>query len=173
MSDRGGALQPYLMVIRKTLQAALCISHFDSMVVERHTKPEIEMQSSREVLMNPVIIRRSEHQSVLVETSVNSVRVSIQIKGLNDVEKLLSSHFLRFMTRRAESFEILRRKPATEGYHISFLITNVHLEQLVKDKLIEFIVEFVEKVDQEVNAMSIALNARARLCASTFMAAFE
>ena len=43
---------------------------------------------------------------------------------------------------RAENFSILRRKPI-EGYHISFLITNIHIEQMLKHKLIDFIIEVI------------------------------
>ena len=41
--------------------------------------------------------------------------------------KLLCRKFAGFFTQRAEHFVILRRKPV-EGYDISFLITNTHLE---------------------------------------------
>ncbi|MBA0797497.1 hypothetical protein Gohar_008194, partial [Gossypium harknessii] len=44
---------------------------------------------------------------------------------------------------RAEAFQVLRRKPV-QGYDISFLITNYHCEELQKQKLIDFIVQFME-----------------------------
>merc|ERR1712146_783390 len=116
------------------------------------------MQSSREVLMNPLTITRSEFQKVLIEPSVNSTK----IKQVNEIESLLVSHFTRFMTRRADNFEVLRRKPM-EGYDISFLITNTHIcEKMVKEKLIDFMVEFIRDVDNEISEMRITLNARAR-----------
>jgi len=167
----GGALEPYLMVLRKTLEASMNISNFDSMLVERHNKPEVEMQSSREVLMNPLTITRSEMQRILIEPAINSVRISIKIKQANEIESLLTKHFTRFMTRRAESFSILRRKPMKD-FDISFLITNFHLEDMIRDKLIDFIVEFVRDVDKEISEMRITLNARANLCAQNFLQAF-
>ena len=76
------------------------------------------------------------------------------------------------MTRRADNFEVLRRKPM-EGYDISFLITNTHIcEKMVKEKLIDFMVEFIRDVDNEISEMRITLNARARLCAVNFLQAF-
>ena len=48
---------------------------------------------------------------------------------------------------RAEAFVILRRVPLP-GYDISFLITNFHTEALQKNKLVDFIVEFMEQVDK-------------------------
>jgi|ERR1711879_10341 len=171
MATGGGALEPYLMVLRKSLEASLNLSHFDSMLVERHNKPEIEMGTSREVVMNPLTITRSEMQRILIEPSINSVRISIKIKQANEIECLLTKHFTRFMTRRAENFEILRRKPMKD-YDISFLITNFHLEDMIKDALIDFIVEFVRDVDKEISEMRITLNARAKLCAVNFLQAF-
>ena len=70
--------------------------------------------------------------------------------------------------QRAEQFIIMRRK-AVPGYDISFLITHANLEQMWKDKLVDFIVEFMEDIDKEISAMKIAINARARIIAEEFM----
>ena len=97
-------------------------------MVERHNKPEVEVKASREVLLNPVTISRSDKERVFIESSINSVRVSIAIKQvsnryvawnavfmciqqLDDVDKILCHKFMRFMMLRAEHFFILRRKP--------------------------------------------------------------
>lgn len=53
--------------------------------------------------------------------------MSIRVRQSDDTEKLLCKKFASFFTQRAEHFVILRRKPV-EGYDISFLITNTHLE---------------------------------------------
>lgn len=37
-------LKPYLNAVKATLQASLCIQNFDSRVVERHNKPEVEVR---------------------------------------------------------------------------------------------------------------------------------
>jgi len=168
-----GALDSYLTVVRKSLSAALCIENFDSQLVERHNKPEIEVQSSNEVILNPITINRTEMQKVLIEPSINSVRISIKVKQANEIEELLTKHFIRFMTRRAENFHVLRRKPKNDkDYDISFLITNFHLEVMFKDKLIDFICYFISEVDREISAMRLMLNSRAHLCATNFMNAF-
>ncbi|MGH0187259.1 UNVERIFIED_CONTAM: hypothetical protein FKN15_024261 [Acipenser sinensis] len=73
-------LRPYLNAVRSTLQAALCLENFSSQVVERHNKPEVEVRSSKELLLQPVIISRNEKEKVLIEGSINSVRVSIAVK---------------------------------------------------------------------------------------------
>jgi len=62
------------------------------------------------VLLNPLTIARNENEKVLIEPSINSVRVSIRIKQADEIEHVLVHKFTRFLTQRAESFFILRRK---------------------------------------------------------------
>jgi actin related protein 2/3 complex subunit 4 len=57
------------------------------------------------------VISRNENEKVLIESSVNSIRVSIKIKQADDLERILCHKFSRFMMLRAESFVILRRVP--------------------------------------------------------------
>ena len=101
------ALKPYLDCIKATLNAALCTENFASQIVERHNKPEIEVGNSRELLLNPVTIHRSEHESVMIETAINSVRVSIKVKQLDELDTILASKFSRFLMQRADNFVIL------------------------------------------------------------------
>lgn len=192
-------LKPYLSAVRRTLEAAICLVNFNSQVVERHNKPEIEVRSSKELLLNPVIISRNEKEKVLIEASINSVRISIAIKQADDIEKILAHKFTRFMMMRADNFVILRRKPVKEshgqtinggkndqwkgnhvnnhqyveqGYDISFLITNFHTETMYRYKIIDFIIQFMEEIDKEINEMKLAINARARITAEEFLKKF-
>lgn len=102
-------------------------------------------RSSKELLLQPVVISRNEKEKVLIEGSINSVRVSIAVKqvkscpvleeGLNllivsrldlircfsfpqadEIEKILCHKFMRFMMMRAENFFILRRKPVEASF---------------------------------------------------------
>ena len=73
--------------------------------------PEIEAGTSPELLLNPLIVSRNENERVLLEPSINSVRVSIKIKQADEIENILVHKFTRFLTQRAEAFFILRRKP--------------------------------------------------------------
>lgn len=66
---------------------------------------------SKEVLLNPLTISRNENERVLIEPSVNSIRLSIKIKQADEIERILCHKFTRFMMQRAESFIVLRRKP--------------------------------------------------------------
>lgn len=59
-----------------------------------------------------------------------------------------------------------------QGYDISFLITNFHTEQMLKHKLVDFIIQFMEDVDKELSEMKLNLNARARVCAEEYLKQF-
>ncbi|KAF9579101.1 Actin- protein 2/3 complex subunit 4, partial [Lunasporangiospora selenospora] len=161
-------LRPYLGAVRVTLTAALCLENFSSQVAERHNKPEVEARASKEVVLNPVVISRNDKEKVLIESSVNSIRVSIAIKQADEIERILAHKFTRFLTQRAENFVILRRKPI-EGYDISFLITNSHTEQMYKHKLVDFIIDFMEGVDKEISEMKLSINTRARTVAKAYL----
>ncbi|GAB7352590.1 hypothetical protein MBLNU459_g2971t1 [Dothideomycetes sp. NU459] len=146
----------------------MSLSDFASQTSERHNVPEIEAQSSPEVLLTPLTVSRNENEKVFIEPSINSVRISIRIKQADEIEHILVHKFTRFLTQRAESFFILRRKPV-KGYDISFLITNFHTEEMLKHKLVDFIIQFMEEVDKEISEMKLFLNARARFVAESFL----
>lgn len=122
-------------------------------------------------MLNSVVVSRNENERVLIETSINSLRISLKIKQSDEVEKLLAHKFTRFMTQRAENFVVLRRKPL-EGYDISFLITNFHIETMLKHKIVDFVIQFMETVDREISDMKLSVNARARIVAEEFLLKF-
>ncbi|KAH8084252.1 hypothetical protein HD553DRAFT_312388 [Filobasidium floriforme] len=165
-------LRPYLNAVRSTLTAALTLENFSSQVVERHNYPEVEAGNSQETLLQPLLISRNESERVLIEPSINSIRLSICIKQADEIERILCKKFTRFMTMRAEGFVILRRK-AIPGYDISFLITNFHSETMLKHKLVDFIIQFMEDVDKEISEMKLSLNARARIVAESYLVTFS
>ena len=41
--SQAATLKPYLSAVRSTLTAAMCLENFESQVVERHNKPEVEV----------------------------------------------------------------------------------------------------------------------------------
>jgi len=157
------------------MTAALSLADFASQTSERHNVPEIEAASSPELLLNPLTVSRNENERVFIEPSVNSVRVSIKIKQADEIEHILVHKFTRFLTQRAEAFFILRRKAMpvrppsqsyvtsadlSQGYDISFLITNFHTEEMLKHKLVDFIIQFMEEVDKEISEMKLFVSLR-------------
>ncbi|RLN40991.1 hypothetical protein C2845_PM01G48760 [Panicum miliaceum] len=171
-------LRLYLTCIRNTLEAAMCLQNFPCQEVERHNKPEVELKTSLELLLNPVLICRNEAEKCLIETSINSIRISmkvtichLEVKQADELENILAKKFLRFLSMRAEAFQVLRRKPV-QGYDISFLITNYHCEDMHKHKLIDFIVQFMEDIDKEISELKLSVNTRGRLVATEFLKQF-
>ena len=43
----------------------------------------------------------------------------------------------------------------SQGYDISFLITNFHTDEMLKHKLVDFIIQFMEDVDKEISEMKL------------------
>ena len=126
--------QPYLQCVRSTLTAAMSIQNFACQEVERHNKPEVEVQKNPELLLNPVVITRNENEAVLIEPSINSVRMSVKIKQSDDLEQVLVAKFMRFLMQRADRFFVLRRKPikgkdSSNCCKLCFLDTR-HLEEI-------------------------------------------
>ncbi|KAH0992695.1 hypothetical protein GBA52_004178 [Prunus armeniaca] len=144
---RSNTLRLYLTCIRNTLDAAMCLQNFPCQEVERHNKPEVELKykinTDYLLLLPQVLICRNEAEKCLIETSINSLRISLKVKQADELENILTKKFLRFLSMRAEAFQVLRRKPV-QGYDISFLVTNYHCEEMQKHKLIDFIVQFME-----------------------------
>jgi len=165
-------LRPYLICVRSSLEAALCLSNFASQQVERHNKPEVEARNNKELLMNRLVVSRNPNERMLIESSINSIRVSIKIKQADEIEVILAKKFTRFLTQRAENFFIMRRK-SVEDYDISFLITNFHTEAFLKHKLIDFIVQFMQDIDKEISEQKLSVNARARIVAQSFLKEFQ
>ena len=126
----------------------------------------------------------------MIETAVNSVRVSIKVKQADDLEELLARKVMRFLMQRADNFVVLRRKavpgcvfsfsldaaPAADdlfSYDLSLLITNTHTETMYKHKLVDFVIQFIEDVDKEISEMKLGVNSRGRVVAREFLSQFE
>lgn len=78
----------------------------------------ITHSNSQETLLQPLLISRNESERVLIEPSINSIRLSICIKQADEIERILCKKFTRFMTMRAEGFVILRRKAIPVSFQV-------------------------------------------------------
>lgn len=108
---------------------------------------QVEVRTSKELLMTPVVVSRNKQEKVLIEPSINSVRVSISVKQADDIERILCHKFTKFMCQRADNFIVLRRKPIP-GYDISFLITDTHTKIMYKHKVVDFLIHFMQEIDK-------------------------
>lgn len=93
--------------------------------MERHNKPEVEAayvvllpqyiitrcSQNKELLLNPIVISRDSQEQCMIESSINSVRISLKFKKSDEVEKFFADRLMSFLTQRAESFVLFRRKP--------------------------------------------------------------
>lgn len=59
-------------------------------------------RSSKELLMTAVVVSRNEKEKVLIEPSINSIRISISIKQADDIERILCHKFMRCVSSTAE-----------------------------------------------------------------------
>lgn len=168
--------KPYHAAVRAALSSALCLRNFPSQTVERHNRPEVEDRGSKELLLPAVTIPRSggeggvaaSREAVLIEPSINAVRVSLRIKQADELERLLVRQFAAFLQQRAEAFGVLRRRPVP-GWDLSFLITHAHTEAVPTERLVDFVLRFMEDIDREVSAMKIGLSARSRLVGGAWL----
>lgn len=139
--------QTYLFSLRKALQVSLCLRDFPSEKVERHNKPEVEMQcvkgENAALILNPIFLARSEKEKCYIEPSINSTRVNLSFKQNDPLDSLIVDRFCKFMAQRAEQAKIVRKVPVP-GYDLSFLVMNSHLEVYDKNLIIEFILSLVE-----------------------------
>lgn len=119
-------------------------------------------------MMRPLLIAKSETEKCLIEASINSVRISITIKKAQEIEILLTHMLERFLSLRADKFQIMRKKPAHEGYDFSFLITDEHLMKFKKEEIINFILEFIQGIDKEINDMKLSIINQTRIAAAFF-----
>eukprot|EP00941_MAST-03F_sp_MAST-3F-sp1_P001634 g1634.t1 len=126
---------------------------------------------SKELVLNPLKITRSKKEACLIEPSVNSVRVSIKIKQMDDLDSILCEKFSSFLMLRAEQFVVLRRKPV-DGYDISFLVMSQHLEDMWRHKVVDFIIQFMTAIDAELSYLKLSTSARARIVAKEYFAEF-
>ena len=151
----------YLTAIKQNLDATLNLRFFPSQIVERQIHPEVEFQDNPSLLLDPIYISKSEQEQCLIEASVNSVRISIAIAKNDELSTLLTKKLGDFMTLRADKFEILRKKPISDNYDFSFLISAQHLQTYKKEELINFIIEFIHGVNKEISDLKLCVSEHA------------
>ncbi|CAK7328431.1 unnamed protein product [Dovyalis caffra] len=170
------SIRLYLTCIRNTLEAALCLQNFPCQEVERHNKPEVEMKTSPELLLNPILVCRNEAEKCLIETSINSLRISLKVKQADELENILTKKFLRFLSMRAEAFQVLRRKPV-QLQGLSIVISEESWVKVVAGHVHVVIPKlpcdgFCVDIDKEISELKMSVNTRGRLVATEFLKQF-
>jgi actin related protein 2/3 complex subunit 4 len=160
--------KPYLCIIRDTLDFALDIRNFPSQIYEKINRPQIEVRENDELIMKPITICRNEEEKLEIEPSINSVRINFVMKKHAYLEELLINIYSKFLMNRADRLNILKKKPK-EGFDMTFLITNFHLENYKKEEIIDLIVEFIQDLEKEINEMKLMVNTQFRFSSTHFM----
>ena len=156
--------KPYLSIIRESLVYALNLRNFPSMIYEKINRPQIEVTESKELLMKPIVVTRNENERIEIEISINSVRINIQTSKV-DLEELLCGIYCKFLMNRTDRLNVFRKIPK-KNYDISFLITNFHLDSYNKESLIDFIIEFLSTLDNELINMKMIVNSQLRMASN-------
>ncbi len=159
------SLKPYLAILRDTLDFALNLKMLPSQIYDR---PQVETKESLELVNNPIILCRNEDEKIEIEPSYNSVRINIVNKKHGDLDSLLIDVYTQYLMARTDKLNVFRKKEK-EGYDISFLITNRHLESYKKEQIIDYIVELVQDISQEVTDMKLIVNSQSRLAATNLL----
>lgn len=79
MCSIGVSSVPYVDSIREALFRSLTLVDSPCQHIDGYSKPEIELQNSKELLLDPIELHRSEQERVIVERSLNSVRINVQV----------------------------------------------------------------------------------------------
>lgn len=64
---------------------------------------------SKELLLNPVMVARSENERCYIEPSINSVRVSVKVKKADEIEEILCHKFSRYQSNLDDADELVFR----------------------------------------------------------------
>mmetsp|Transcript_35255 Transcript_35255/g.36652 ORF Transcript_35255/g.36652 Transcript_35255/m.36652 type:complete len:170 (+) Transcript_35255:24-533(+) len=156
--------KPYINLIKDSLLYALNLRNLPSLQYEKINRPQVEVEESKELLMKPIVISKNENEKVEIETSINSVRVNLQFNKV-DIEELLSGIYCKFLMNRTDRLNLLRKIPKP-GFDISFLITNFHLECYKKEDIVEYIVDFLASIDNEIIGMRMIVNSQLRMASN-------
>ncbi|KAL4495455.1 hypothetical protein ABPG73_022500 [Tetrahymena malaccensis] len=170
-SKDSSTLEGYTNALREVLDVSLSLQDFPSEIVEKHNKPEVELhgynKTTKNLVLHPIYLARSDKEKCLVEPSVNSCRISFLLKKNDELDILIASRFSQYFMVRADQFQILRRKAVT-GYDVSFLITNEHLEKFQKKELIQYIIDFVGNVEKDLSDIKLNIISQARKSATFY-----
>lgn len=112
-------------------------------------------------------------RGVLIESSVNSLRLSIKFQRCDECEAYFKAKLCRFVGRRAEDFIVVRRKPRI-GWDFTFLITVYHLRNIFQRQLlIDFIVDFITDMETTISEMRYGLCYRGKAIAFEWLREFQ
>eukprot|EP00892_Ulva_mutabilis_P009910 jgi/Ulvmu1/7291/UM035_0079.1 len=148
MATECGTRDQYIDAIASTLYSLLCLRDFPCQDVERRSKPEIEFGSSKELLLDPKIVRlKGFREECLMEPSINSTRISFLFNRGDNLEMSIAQTFHKFLGMKADHLDLLRRTPV-HSYDVSFLVTSELLQLHGPMSIVLSILKFAVEVPE-------------------------
>ncbi len=182
----------YVDSIREALVRSLVLVDSPCQHIDGYNKPEIELQNSKELLLDPIELRRNEQECIIIERSLNSVRVNVQVRPAQapkcycyQSQSLYAPHpestsHVSVQLKRVGDLEAwlrskriafimqraddidIIRRKPAPGFDISFLVTARHLQSFDKTALINLITTLVTEL-ASVNDLKRLISSRGRV----------
>jgi hypothetical protein len=183
--------------LQDCISASLNLVDFPCQHTDGYNKPEIELQDNHELLLDPQDIRSAQGR-VLIERSINSARLSIQVcmtcgcaclhptlrafalqvnvccpsqLGKADCLELWLRRKRINSLQRTKKITIIRRAPV-HGFDLSLLVTVRHLQTFKKEMLASFIVHLINDGICPANVFKRSLAARCQRFSLTIGSVF-
>ena len=86
----------YAENVANVLSCCLNLITVDSKTIERVSRPEIELNTSPELILQPIYIEKSADEWARIELSINSLILSFRFKTSDSFEDVLLKGFMRY-----------------------------------------------------------------------------
>ncbi|OII76618.1 actin-related protein 2 3 complex subunit 4 [Cryptosporidium andersoni] len=155
--DAGSPLMPYLRRIFKALNKELCLYYSPLYFPSAFSIPSIEDNPGNyNSLTKSLYIYRHSKEYCLIESCLDSVRISLKFYLMCKFEQCLFQQAIKFMTKNSDYFKIIRKKEIL-GFDVSFLISynmfeNLHYPLISPGKYdaINFVLKFIVSIDMQI-----------------------
>ena len=88
----------YLQSIKQSLSRVLCLHDVPGLQPEH---PEIEFPTASELKLETITIERNANECCFIEPTINSARISLKIRQIDELEKWLTRKWISFLTQAA------------------------------------------------------------------------
>ena len=90
--------QEYLQAVEQCLSRVLCLHDVPGIQPEH---PEIEFPTSSELKLDDITISKNTDELCFIESTINSARISLRIRQVDELEKWLTKKWIAFLTQAA------------------------------------------------------------------------
>ncbi|KAF7458693.1 Actin-related protein 2/3 complex subunit 4 [Cryptosporidium felis] len=184
--DSNAPLLPYLRRLFNALNKEICLFYLPFNYPSMYSVPFIEHETrnlfrnnginatysknsfnkeNKVELIKTIYVYRHSKEFCFIESSIDSIRVSLKFYLKCEFEKMLFNQLTIFMRKNSDFLSFVR-KESIEGFDMSFLVTNrilntsapkcIEKEQKLKDRfmgkydIIHFILKFVVDIDRQI-----------------------